>query len=89
MTAASSTMAVRVPSKLYRIGEIVRFTGLSRQTIHNYTTMGLIRESEWTPGGHRLYEDDVFSRLARIAELKSGRSMQQIKQILDDMDVAG
>jgi hypothetical protein len=35
-----------VPAKLYRIGEIVRHTPFTRQTIHNYTTMGLIRESD-------------------------------------------
>lgn len=87
MTLLNSAMSMRVPPKLYRIGEIVQFTGLSRQTIHNYTIMGLIQESQWTPGGHRLYDEDVFLRLARIAELKPGRSMQQIKQLLDGMDV--
>lgn len=72
-----------IPPKFYRIGEIVRYSGLTRQTIHNYTTMGLIREAQWTPGGHRLYDEEVFARLHRIAELKPSRSMSQIKQILD------
>ena len=36
------------PPKLYRIGEVVDYSGVSRQTIHNYATMGLIRESRWT-----------------------------------------
>jgi len=89
MTAMSSNSVLAIPPKLYRIGEIVRYTGLSRQTIHNYTTMGLIQEAEWTPGGHRLYGESVFLRLQRIAELKSGRSMQQIKRILDDTDPVG
>lgn len=31
------------PPKLYRIGEVVDYSGVSRQTIHNYTTMGLLR----------------------------------------------
>jgi len=74
------------PPKLYRIGEITSFTGLSRQTIHNYTTMGLIAEADWTPGGHRLYSEGVFSRLHRIAELKPHKSMAQIKRILDQFD---
>jgi DNA-binding transcriptional MerR regulator len=74
------------PPKLYRIGEITAFTGLSRQTIHNYTTMGLITEADWTPGGHRLYGEQVFSRLHRIAELKPHKSMQQIKRILDQFE---
>lgn len=75
-----------VPPKLYRIGEIVRHTGLSRQTIHNYTTMGLLREFEWTPGGHRLYDESVFHRLQRIADLKGTASMQEIKRLLDGPD---
>jgi len=61
----------RVPPKLYRIGEVVDYSGVSRQTIHNYTTMGLLRENRWTPGGHRLYDEDVFGRLDQIAELKA------------------
>jgi DNA-binding transcriptional MerR regulator len=86
MTTMAASNDVMIPPKLYRIGEIVRFTGLSRQTVHNYTIMGLIAESEWTPGGHRLYDESVFRRLKRIAELKSGRSMQQIRQMLEVMD---
>ena len=71
-----------VPVKLYRIGEVVRFTCLSRQTIHNYTTMGLIREASWTDGGHRLYDESVFKRLANILELRQSRTLGQIKQML-------
>ena len=36
------------PRKLFKIGEIMSHTGLSRQTLHNYTMMGLIREAERT-----------------------------------------
>ena len=61
------------PLKLYRIGEVVEYAGLSRQTIHNYTTMGLLCEKQWSPGGHRLYDESVFERLDKIAELKSQR----------------
>ena len=59
-----------LPPKLYRIGEIADYSGVSRQTIHNYTIMGLIREADRTRGGHRLYDEKVFGRLDRIAELK-------------------
>ncbi len=70
------------PRKLYRIGEVTRHTGLSRQTVHNYTTMGLICESEWTPGGHRLYDEAVFEQLAVIEQLKRTRTLRQIATIL-------
>lgn len=73
--------ARRVPPKLYRIGEVVDYSGVSRQTIHNYTTMGLLHESRWTNGGHRLYDESVFERLDQIVRLKAQRkSMQDIRE---------
>ena len=71
-----------IPTKLYRIGEVVRFTPFSRQTIHNYTTMGLIHEADWTDGGHRLYDESVFQRLAKIMELRKDKTLAEIKRIL-------
>ena len=71
------------PPKLYRIGEVVEYSGYSRQTIHNYTAMGLLQESRWTEKGHRLYDAEVFRQLALITYLKDRYSLAQIKQILD------
>ena len=71
------------PVKLYRIGEVMRYSGLSRQTIHNYTLLGLISESERTEGGHRLYPEDVFERLSRINTLKKTRTLKEIRLLLD------
>ena len=62
---------IGIPPKLYRIGEIVEHSGLSRQTIHNYTTMGLLVEARRTDGGHRLYDELVFDRLNGIMALKA------------------
>ena len=71
------------PKKLYRIGEIMRHTGLSRQTIHNYTVFGLITEEERTEAGHRLYGESVFDRLRRIEELKlQSKTLREIRRIL-------
>ena len=72
----------QIPIKLYRIGELVRYTPFSRQTIHNYTIMGLIQEAQWTEGGHRLYDESVFKRLSKIIELKKTKTLSQIRQIL-------
>jgi DNA-binding transcriptional MerR regulator len=69
------------PPKLYRIGEVVDYCGVSRQTIHNYTTMGLLHESRWTAGGHRLYDETVFERLDKIEEFKAAnKSLQDIRE---------
>ncbi len=83
-----------VPHKLYKIGEVMRYTGLSRQTVHNYTVMGLIGEAERTPSGHRLYDEGVFERLERVRGLQSHMTLQEIKRLLDRegaaaMDPAG
>jgi DNA-binding transcriptional MerR regulator len=73
----------KVPVKLFRIGEIVQHTPFTRQTIHNYTTMGLIRESDWTEGGHRLYDEAVFERLWRIQELRKTKTLSEIRDLLN------
>ena len=71
------------PPKRYRIGELARHTGLTRQTLHNYTRWGLIQETEWTPGGHRLYDEAVFARLSSILRLRKQHTVEEIKAILD------
>lgn len=75
------------PPKMYRIGEIVDYSGLSRQTIHNYATMGLLRESKWTRGGHRLFDESVFERLDEVLQMKrANNSMQEIREHFAKMD---
>ena len=71
------------PPKRYRIGELARHTGLTRQTLHNYTHWGLIEEAEWTPGGHRLYDESVFARLGKILRLRKAHTVEQMKSLLD------
>lgn len=68
---------------------MVDYSGVSRQTIHNYATMGLIRESRWTDGGHRLFDESVFERLDCIAEMKAAnKSLQDIRDHFARLDVA-
>ena len=76
------------PKKLYRISEILFYlqqsgAKISRQTLHNYTLMGLISENCRTPAGHRLYDTNVFKRLLKIELLKRHRTLSEIKKILD------
>lgn len=74
--------ALQIPTKLYRIGELVNYTPFSRQTIHNYTIMGLIREAKWTEGGHRLYDESVFERLSEIIKLRKTKTLSEIRETL-------
>lgn len=71
--------------KLFKIGEVMEYTGLSRQTIHNYTLAGLIQEARRTVSGHRLYDESVFDRLEQIKILQSKNyTLFQIKKILEN-----
>ena len=70
--------------KLYKIGEVMQHTGLSRQTIHNYTVAGLISEKTRTISGHRYYDENVFERLEQIKILqRKNYTLTQIKKILE------
>ena len=86
MKTRPAAMMLKIPAKLYRIGDLVRYTPFSRQTLHNYTTMGLIREATWTEGGHRLYDESVFERLSRIMELRKSNTLFEIRRILSKED---
>ena len=81
-TVGTTSSRLPIPERRFRIGDLVRYSPFSRQTIHNYTIMGLIREVEWTEGGHRLYDESAFERLARIAELRETKSLAEIRRIL-------
>ena len=72
-----------IPKKLFKIGEVMRYSELSRQTIHNYTMLGLITEEERTDSGHRLYNETVFAQLERIKKLRKSRTLKEIRETLD------
>ncbi len=71
------------PKKLFKIGEVMKYSGLSRQTLHNYTCMGLITEMERTESNHRLYGEDVFDRIQAIEGLKESNTLLEVKDLLD------
>ena len=73
----------KAPPKYYRIGEVIQYSGLSRQTIHNYTVLGLITEATRTPAGHRLYGEEVFVVLERIVEMRKSLTLQQIRRAFE------
>ena len=71
--------------ELFKIGELMEHSGLSRQVIHNYTQLELIYEAKRTPSGHRLYGEEAFQRLKKIKKLRSnGKTLMEIKKILNE-----
>ena len=78
------TALARKPKKFWKVGDLIRHTGLTRQTLHNWCQLGLICEVEQTPGGHRLFDDSVFPRLERIQRLRQrGRRLIEIAELLE------
>ncbi len=74
-----AVVRAKPPRKLWKIGEVAAHTQLSRQTIHNYTILGLITEEDRTESGHRLYGEAVFAHLAAIERLKAeGKTLAEI-----------
>jgi DNA-binding transcriptional MerR regulator len=80
--------AVPMPKKLYRVSEIADHLGVTRQTLHNYAIIGLITEERRTEGGHRLFDESVFARLAIIQRLKHKHRLHEIRRMMEE-GVAG
>ena len=83
MSQLAERLKMSPPVKQFRIGEVASYSGLSRQTVHNYTVMGLIRESQWTQGGHRLYGEEVFEILSRIEGMKHSKTLKEIRLMFE------
>ena len=70
-----------LPEKLYRMAEVMDHTGLSRQTLHYYATLGLIREKRRTQSGYRLFAPTVFRDLERVKKLQNkGYTLREIRE---------
>ena len=67
---------------LLKTGEVAGRAGVSRQIIHIYTTMGLIKEERKTPSGYRLFSKNVLKRIEIIRELvRTGYTLRDVKEI--------
>lgn len=68
----------------YKVNEICKLTGLSRQQVHNYTQLGLIREAYRSKSGHRFYTKETIDRIFLIEMLKRHRTLKEVKEIIQD-----
>jgi len=74
--------AARGAPELLKVGELARRTGLTRQALHLYAQMGLIRPAELTHGGQRLFEARMVGRIELIRKLcASGYTLQDVREI--------
>ena len=61
----------RAEDGLHTAGAIARKAGVTRQTIHHYTVLGLIRPVGRTKGGFRLYDGAALRRIVLVRGLLS------------------
>ena len=67
----------------YTTGEIARLCGVSVRTVQFYDAKNLLKPSDLSEGGRRLYTDSDRTRLRLIVSLKSiGLTLDSIKGIL-------
>ena len=70
--------------KYFKIGEVMEYSGFSRQVLHNYTQLGLINAAKRTHAKHRLYSEKVFKQLKEIKKLQAGgKTLMEIKEMLN------
>ena len=67
---------------LLKTSDVIARSGVTRQMLYLYTTMGLVDPQETTAAGHRLFGEDVLSRLKIIRDaLETGYSLRDVKEI--------
>lgn len=69
------------------VREMSRLTGVSVRTLHHYDAIGLLKPSQTTQAGYRLYDDAALTRLQSILLFRELRfPLKEIKAILDKPD---
>jgi len=70
-----------------KIGELARRTGLTVRTLRFYDEIGLVRPTERSEGGHRVYGPDAVRRLQQVTSLRSlGLSLDEVRAHLEAHD---
>lgn len=68
----------------YTTGELAKACGVSVRTVQFYDAKDLLKPSELTEGGRRLYSEDDLNRLRMICMLKAlGLTLGSVKGILE------
>lgn len=66
------------------VNEVSKLTGVSVRTLHHYDAIGLLKPTEVTKAGYRLYDDTALSRLQSILLFRELQfPLKEIKTILD------
>src|ERR1041384_282559 len=68
----------------FTVGELSRLTGLTVRALHHYDEIGLVRPSQRTTAGYRLYDEADALRLQQVMVLRElGVPLDQIGAAID------
>lgn len=69
------------------VSQVTELTGISARTLQYYDEIGLLKPSELTEAGYRLYDDEALQKLQQILFFKElGFKLKEIKEILQKPD---
>ena len=69
------------------VKEVSKLTGVSVRALHHYDSIGLLKPTQVTEAGYRLYDADALERLYMILVYRElGLSLKEIDDILDAPD---
>jgi DNA-binding transcriptional MerR regulator len=75
------------PDDGFTVGRAAELVGVSVRTLHHWDQIGLVRPSDRTPAGYRVYSGEDVSRIHRVLVYRElGFPLAQIGRILDDPD---
>jgi DNA-binding transcriptional MerR regulator len=75
-------MADEPEKKLLKTADLIEKSGLTRQMIYEYIGFGLLKETERTEAGHRLFDEHAVTEAKLIHELsESGYTLRAIREI--------
>jgi DNA-binding transcriptional MerR regulator len=71
----------------FTVGELSRLTGVTVRALHHYDEVGLVRPSQRSAAGYRLYDDDDVLRLQQVLVFRElGVGLEEIAAVLDGAD---
>lgn len=73
--------------RMKTISQVAKLTGISTRTLQYYDEIGLLKPSELTQSGYRLYNDETLQKLQQILFFKElGFKLKDISEILQTPD---
>jgi DNA-binding transcriptional MerR regulator len=67
---------------LLQIGQAAKKAGVSVQSVQNYIMLGLLKPTQLTPGGRRLFDREAVERIVLIHKMnQSGYTLRAIREL--------